>query len=465
MRSAPRGDNGVFCAATPRLADFDVDFSAQPVAANTTAAANTYADPLAIELLHISPLLILFLQDGGGSNSVVSRYPHQCLCRCTVQYRLGVRRRKAFNLRRDVHRTEFRAAHRAEMGILEAFLGERLVVHGASRLRIEGKLKLAVPVKFVSGAGKLVIPVAGARTMTGNISGMSRNFIRNDTGFDVLAVWQPQVLLGRDVAKHGRAVPADHGRTDGRGDVVIAGSKIRNQRTQRVKRSFRAHLHFFFDLKLDLVQGDVAGTLDHHLNVVLPGFPGKFAQRLQLGELCLVAGIGDATGAQAVAERKADVVFLENFADVVEALVEHILLVVFHHPFGQDGSTAADDSGNALGGERYVLHQDAAMDGHVVNALLGLFLDDLEHDGCGEVLHATHARERFINRHSANGNWRGVDDGLPYPRNVAAGGQIHHRVGSVLDGVLEFLELPIDVRRDGGVADVGVDLTPGRDAD
>src|SRR5437667_2094502 len=37
--------------ATARLADFDVDFSAQPVAASATAAANTNADPLAIEIL------------------------------------------------------------------------------------------------------------------------------------------------------------------------------------------------------------------------------------------------------------------------------------------------------------------------------------------------------------------------------------------------------------------------------
>src|SRR5690349_17960072 len=106
------------------------------------------------------------------------------------------------------------------MGILKAFLGEGLVVHGAGRLGVEGKLKLAVPVKFVSGAGKLVIPVARARTMTGNISGMGRNFVSNDTGFDVVAVRQPQVFLGRDVTKHRGAVPANHGRANGRSDAV-----------------------------------------------------------------------------------------------------------------------------------------------------------------------------------------------------------------------------------------------------
>src|ERR1041384_175187 len=114
------------------------------------------------------------------------------------------------------------------MSILLTFLWERLVVHGAGRLRVEGELKLAVPVKFVSSAGKLVISVARAGTVTGNIGGMGRNLVSNDTGFDVLAVRQPQVLLGRDVTKHGGPVPADHGRADGRGDVVIARSKIRN---------------------------------------------------------------------------------------------------------------------------------------------------------------------------------------------------------------------------------------------
>ena len=35
----------------------------------------------------------------------------------------------ALHLRRDVHRAELRAAHRAEVRVLEAFLGQRLVVH------------------------------------------------------------------------------------------------------------------------------------------------------------------------------------------------------------------------------------------------------------------------------------------------------------------------------------------------
>jgi hypothetical protein len=46
----------------------------------------------------------------------------------------------------------------------------------------------------------------------------------------------------------------------------------------------------------------VAGALDHHLDVVLPGDLGELAQRLELGELRFVVGVGDAAGSQAVAE-------------------------------------------------------------------------------------------------------------------------------------------------------------------
>ena len=83
---------------------------------------------------------------------------------------------------------------------------------------------------------------------------------------------------------------------------------------ERVKRRFVAPLHFLIDLLLDLIERDVAGAFDHDLDVVFPGFLGEFAEDFQFGELRFVAGIGDAAGAEAVTERKADVVLFENFA-------------------------------------------------------------------------------------------------------------------------------------------------------
>jgi len=51
-----------------------------------------------------------------------------------------------------------------------------------------------------------------------------------------------------------------------------------------------------------------------------------------------------------------------------------------------------------------------------------------------------------------------LHDGLADTRNVAAGGEIHHGVAAVLDGIAQLLELLLDVGGGGGVADVGVDL-------
>jgi hypothetical protein len=60
---------------------------------------------------------------------------------------------------------------------------------------------------------------------------------------------------------------------------------------------FVAEVHFLLDLHLDLVHRNVAGAFDHHLHIVLPGLFRQLSQRLELGELRFVAGVGDAAGA------------------------------------------------------------------------------------------------------------------------------------------------------------------------
>ena len=351
------------------------------------------------------------------------------------------------------------------MRILEALLGQRFVVHGAGGFRVERKLELAVPVEAVAGAGQLVVAIAYARPLARHIRGVGGDFIGDDAGLDVLPVGQAQVFLGRHVAQHGGSVPADHGGADGRRDVVVAGRDIGDQRAQRVKRRFVAELVFLLHLQLDLVHRDVARPLDHHLHVELPGLLGQLAQRLQLRELRLVARIGHAAWTQPVAERKAHVVFLKNPANVIEALVKEILLVVLDHPLGQDGAAAADDAGNAPRSERNVLHQHAGVDGHVVHALLGLFLDYIQHHARAQVFHAAHARQRFVNRHGADRHRRSADDGLANGGNVAAGREVHHRVGSVFHRIAQLFQFAFHVRNHRRVADIGVDLALGGNPD
>jgi hypothetical protein len=63
------------------------------------------------------------------------------------------------------------------------------------------------------------------------------------------------------------------------------------------------------------------------------------------------------------------------------------------------------------------------------------------------------------------GTGRVLDDFLANAGNVAAGGEVHHRVGAVVHGAVEFFEFFGHVGGGGGIADVGVDLAQEGDAD
>mmetsp|Transcript_62125 Transcript_62125/g.171845 ORF Transcript_62125/g.171845 Transcript_62125/m.171845 type:complete len:551 (-) Transcript_62125:4169-5821(-) len=267
------------------------------------------------------------------------------------------------------------------------------------------------------------------------------------------------MLLGRDVAEHGRAHPADHGRADGRGDVVVARRDVDGEGPQRVERRLVAGLELLVHIGLNHVQGHMAGAFDHGLHIVLPCDLCQLAQGAQLGELGLVVGIGQAAGAQAVTQREGDVVGLHDLADLFEVRVQEVLAVVGDAPFGQDGAAARHDAGAALGGHRDEGQAQAGVDGEVVHPLLGL-LDQrvAEHRPVQVLGHAAHLLQRLVDRHGADGHGRVADDPVPRGVDVAAGGEVHHRVGTPAGGPDQLLHLLLDAGSDGGVADVGVDL-------
>ena len=139
--------------------------------------------------------------------------------------------------------------------------------------------------------------------------------------------------------------------------------------------------------------------------------------------------------------------FAKILHDVVEALVEEVLLVVMRHPLRQDRAAAAHDAGDALGDQRQVLDEHAGVDGHVVDALLGLLFDHFEHDVGGEVFDALHARDRLVDRHGADGHGRVAQDRFANLVDAAAGREVHHRVGAVVDRGVQLLQLLIDIAR------------------
>ncbi len=195
------------------------------------------------------------------------------------------------------------------------------------------------------------------------------------------------------------------------------------------------------------------------------GPPGQLAQGLELGELGGVGCVGDAAGPQAVAQAEGDVVLPHDVAQVVEVRVERVFLAVGEHPLGHQRPAARDDPGDAMGRQRDVVAEDAGVDRHVVDALLGLVLDHVEHVAGREVLDLLDLLDRLVDRHGADRDRAGGDDRPADRVDIAAGREVHHGVGAEVDGHLELGELVVDVGGDGRVADVGVDLAPRLDAD
>ena len=135
------------------------------------------------------------------------------------------------------------------------------------------------------------------------------------------------------------------------------------------------------------------------------------------------------------------------------------------HPLGENRASPADNSGDALRHQRQILDQDACVDRHVVHALLRLLLDDFQHDVGVQVFNLLDPRDAFVDGHGADGHGRVAEDGFADLRNIAAGREVHYCVGAVVHGGVQLLQLFVDIRGHGGVADVGVDLAQRGHAD
>ena len=55
---------------------------------------------------------------------------------------------------------------------------------------------------------------------------MGGDFVGDDSVFYVFFVGQAEMFFRSDVTEHRCAVPADHGRSYGGGDVIVAGSDV-----------------------------------------------------------------------------------------------------------------------------------------------------------------------------------------------------------------------------------------------
>ena len=345
------------------------------------------------------------------------------------------------------------------MGRLGSFLRQGLVVEFAGGDRIQTQVELILPTELEARLAQGVIAVLGTGMSLGQIRGVGGDLVRDDPILDVLLVGQAQVFFGRHVAQHRAAIPTNHRRSDAAGDVVIARGDVGRERTQGVEGGLMAPFQLLGHVLLDHVHGHMSGSLVHHLNAMLPGALGEFTLDLQLSELRVVVGIGNGARPQAVADAEADVVSGHDLANFIPVGVEEILAMMGQAPLGQDAAAAADDAGHPAGGHRNEPQEHSGMDREVIDALFGLLDQGVAVNFPAKILGlAADFLQGLVNRNRPNGHRRVTQDPLTGGVDVLARGQIHHRIGSPLGGPAHLLDLFLDARCDGAVADVGVDL-------
>ena len=328
---------------------------------------------------------------------------------------------------------------------------------GPGRIGIEAQLEVLLPVQGGTRLGQFVVPVARARDAQGHVGGVGRDPVGHAALLDVVLLGQAQVLLGRHVAEHRRAVIRRRGRADAGGDVVVAGEDVRDQRPEHVERRAVAETPLQLHVELDLVEGHVARPLDHHLDAVGPGPLGQLPDSLKLGKLRIVGGVGKAARAQTVADRERHVVPATYLADLVPQFVHGVLAVVVEHPLGEQRPAAGDDADEPVPDEREVLAQNARMNREVVDALGGLLLQLGEDNLVREVVEVPTDDHR-VDRHRADRDRRLPDNRFAALVEVAACGEIHDRVGPPPFGPAQLLQLLARTGRDRRRAHVGVDL-------
>ena len=267
------------------------------------------------------------------------------------------------------------------------------------------------------------------------------------------------MLLRRHVAEQRRAEPADHRRADAAGDVVVARRDVGDERPERVERRLAAFLELLVHVDLDLVHRHVAGAFDHHLDIVLPGDLGQFAEGFELGELGAVVGVGVGAGPQPVAQRIRHVIGPHDLVDLAEMGVEEALLVMRQAPFRHDRAAARDDAGDPAGGQRDIGEAHAGMDGEIIDPLLGLLDQRVAEEFPGQLLGlAADLFQRLVDRHRADRHRRVAHDPFADRVDVAPGREVHDRVGAPARRPDQLVDLLGDRGGDDRIADIGVDL-------
>ena len=151
----------------------------------------------------------------------------------------------------------------------------------------------------------------------------------------------------------------------------------------------------------------MAGPFNHHLHIVLPRDLREFPKRFQLAQLRRIIGVINRAGAQAIAQRKRDIIGLHNLANLFEIGIEKAFLVMRQAPFRHNRAAARNNAGHALRRQRHIFQQHTGVNGEIINALFGLFNQRVaKHFPSQFLCLAIDFFQRLINRHCADGHRR-----------------------------------------------------------
>ena len=289
---------------------------------------------------------------------------------------------------------------------------------------------------------------------------------RGDDPFpDILHRRQAQVLARRYVAEEVGARRSCYRPADGAGDMVVAGGDVGDERAEHIEGGAVAEPLLEKDVRLDLVDGHVAGTFDHYLHPGVHSALGQLAEDDQFMDLGAVGGVGKAAGAETVPQRQYHVVFAGNLQQFVEMLEEGVFLVVVAHPLDGERAPTRDH----VHDPSFVLHPfhraagDSAMDGDEIDPVFRMFHDSVEHFVNGHVhdgfLPRPHGIEGgLVERHAADAGVRFSDDGPADLIHRPSRGKVHDGIRPEGDGNTCFFQLLRYVQVVGGGSDVGVHL-------
>ena len=159
----------------------------------------------------------------------------------------------------------------------------------------------------------------------------------------------------------------------------IARCNIGHKRAEDIERSAHADGLLYFHIGRNLIHRNVARSLNHNLNVFLPGTFGEFAEAHQLFNLADIRCVGKAARTAGVTERNGHIVFTADIENLIVILVERILLAGHAHPGEHEGAAAGNNIhfpfvfADLIDG----FSGDAAVQGDEIDTVLGMEADDV----------------------------------------------------------------------------------------